>query len=105
MKTLNDQTSWLHIFALVALSGGGGAISMRQYERLTAPAPSAIEQMESRSDRADQVRQLTEALTHLRQTVDKFQPSVEKLSDTVQELSRKVAVIEDRQERDRRLPK
>jgi len=97
MKTTDPQTSWIHVLFLVALSGSGGAVGIKQYERMTSP-PAVEPRLQ-----IEQARELTEALLHLRATVDRFQPSVEKLSDTVQELSRKVAVIEDRQEREGRL--
>ena len=104
MKTVSDQTSWIHILALVALSGGGGAISMKQYERITAPAPSASEQRvaaEALSHQIDQrnERDLTAAITQVREEIQSVRPVIEKLSDAVQDLSRKVAVIEDRQAR------
>ena len=99
MKTVSDQTSWIHILALVALSGGGGAITMKQYERITTPPP--VEPSETRFERLDRIseRDLTEAITQVREEIQSVRPAIEKLSDAVQDLSRKVAVIEDRQAR------
>jgi hypothetical protein len=85
---LPTNPTWPQLVALVALSSTGGGLVG---QRVATAEPAVLTQASRQHDD-----------TPLIDTLNKLQTSVERLNGTVQELSTKVAVLEDRGRRERR---
>ncbi len=84
-----ERPTWPQVFALVMLVGGGGAVGARQFTGDAANDRQRIEQT-----RVIDNAEVVEALA-------KLQKGVELIDHRVQDLTVKVAVIEERQRRTR----
>ena len=92
MKLPATPPTWPQFLALITLFSTGGGLVGNRMASAEAPIPAAqMQQIQRGPDN-----------TALIDTLNKLQTSVEQLNKTVQELSTKVAVLEDRGNRGRR---
>ena len=82
-----ERPTWPQVFALVMLVGGGGAYGVKQFG-------GGVEDASREQSRVIDNAKVVEALARL-------QKGVESVDQRVQDLTAKVAVIEERQRRSR----
>lgn len=92
MKVPTTPPTWPQLIALLTLFSAGSGIAGNRIANADTPiSPAQMQQIQRGPDN-----------TVLIDTLNRLQLSVEQLNKTVQELSTKVAVLEDRGRRERR---
>lgn len=92
MKVPTTPPTWPQLIALLTLFSAGSGIAGNRIANADTPiSPAQMQQIQRGPDN-----------TALIDTLNRLQLSVEQLNKTVQELSTKVAVLEDRGRRERR---